>query len=154
LDTIMSVLGRAAPERQTPRPPARPAAGPRRPLRLLLAEDNVVNQTLAVRLLEREGHTVTVAADGRAALRLLERETVDLVLMGGGMPEMGGFEATGIIRRQEESTGRHVPIIAMTAHAMKGDRERCLAAGMDGYVAKPIRAEELEEVMDAVLARM
>jgi PAS domain S-box-containing protein len=153
LDAIMTVLGRPGPERGQPRPAARPAAAPGRRLRILLAEDNVVNQTLAVRLLEREGHTVTVAADGREAVRVLGEQPFDLVLMDVEMPEMGGFEATGIIRRQEEATGRHVPIIAMTAHAMKGDRERCLEAGMDGYLAKPICAEELGRVMDAVLAR-
>jgi CheY-like chemotaxis protein len=123
----------------------------RRPLRVLLAEDNLVNQRLAVRLLEKAGHSSVIAGNGREALAALEREPFDLVLMDVEMPEMGGFEATGLIRRRERETGRHVPIIAMTAHALKGDRERCLAAGMDGYVAKPIHAEDLRRVIDALL---
>jgi PAS domain S-box-containing protein len=153
LDTIMTVLGQPHPEAEKPRPAVPAAAGSRRRLRLLLAEDNVVNQTLAIRLLEREGHSVAVAGNGREALRLLDEQPFDLVLMDVEMPEMGGFEATGVIRRQEQGTGRHVPIIAMTAHAMKGDRERCLQAGMDGYVSKPVRVEELGRVMEAVLGQ-
>jgi two-component system sensor histidine kinase/response regulator len=154
LDAIMTVLGRPGPDRNQPRPAARAGtAGPGRRLQLLLAEDNIVNQTLAVRLLEREGHTVVVAGDGREAVRVLGELPFDLVLMDLEMPEMGGFEATAVIRGQEQTTGRHVPIIAMTAHAMKGDRERCLAAGMDGYVSKPVRVEELGEAIDAVLTR-
>src|SRR5207253_2280879 len=105
-----------------------------------LAEDNVVNRTLAVRLLEKYGHSVAVAGNGKEALAALEHGPFDLVLMDVQMPEMGGFEATGRIRAAERDTGRHVPIIALTAHAMKGDRERCLAAGMDGYVSKPLQA--------------
>ncbi len=111
--------------------------------RILVAEDNPVNQRLAVRMLERRGYAVTVAPSGRAALSLVESRTFDVVLMDVQMPEMNGFEATQEIRAHERGTGRHVPIIAMTAHAMKGDRERCLQAGMDGYVSKPIRALEL-----------
>jgi signal transduction histidine kinase/CheY-like chemotaxis protein len=110
---------------------------------ILLAEDNVVNQRLAVRILEKEGHTVIVAPHGEAALAALRQETFDLVLMDVQMPIMGGLEATAAIRAQERATGTHIPIIAMTAHAMKGDREKCLAAGMDDYLAKPIKAEEL-----------
>jgi PAS domain S-box-containing protein len=112
-------------------------------LKILLAEDNVVNQTLAVRLLGKLGHRVRVAANGREALAALEQEAFDLVLMDVQMPEMDGFEVTAAIRAKEKRTGRHLPIIAMKAHAMKGDRERCLAAGMDGYIAKPILPEEL-----------
>jgi PAS domain S-box-containing protein len=151
LDAIVTVLGRPGPERDRPRPAAPAAAGTGRRLHVLLAEDNVVNQTLAVRLLERAGHTVTVAGDGREAVQLLAERPFDLVLMDVEMPEMGGFEATALIRGQERATGRHVPIIAMTAHAMKGDRERCLAAGMDGYVSKPVRPDELGQAIDAVL---
>ena len=106
--------------------------------RILLAEDNVVNQRVAVGLLERRGHRVTVAENGRAALEALSGQSFDVVLMDVQMPEMGGFEATARIRASEEGTGNRIRIVAMTAHAMTGDRERCLAAGMDGYLAKPI----------------
>jgi PAS domain S-box-containing protein len=118
-----------------------------RPLRVLLAEDNIVNQRLAVRILEKRGHSAVVACNGKEALALLEREPFDLVLMDLEMPEMSGFEATAAIRARERETGRHIPILALTAHAMKGDRERCLAAGMDGYVAKPIQARELYQAI-------
>jgi len=119
--------------------------------RVLLAEDNAVNRTLAVRLLEKRGYTVSVAADGRAALAAFEREHFDVVLMDVQMPEMDGFEATAGIRAKEKSTGGHIPIIAMTAHSLKGDQERCLAAGMDGYVSKPIRTNELFSTIEKVL---
>ncbi len=130
-----------------------PASGEKsRPLRILLAEDSPVNQKLAIFLLENEGHTVTVANDGKEAVAALESHPFDLVLMDVQMPEMDGFEAVAIIRAQERSLGTHTPIIAMTAHAMKGDRERCLEAGMDDYVPKPVRAHELFETIDQVLA--
>jgi signal transduction histidine kinase/DNA-binding response OmpR family regulator len=119
--------------------------------RLLLVEDNKVNQTVARRLLERRGHTVVVANNGREALAILEEVTTagfEVVLMDVQMPEMGGFECTGIIRAREKVTRFHLPIIAMTAHAMKGDEERCLAAGMDDYLSKPIRPDELFEVVE------
>jgi signal transduction histidine kinase/CheY-like chemotaxis protein/HPt (histidine-containing phosphotransfer) domain-containing protein len=119
------------------------ASRPLPPLRILLAEDNPVNQKLAVHLLEKQGHTTLVAENGQEALDLLELHTFDLVLMDVQMPQLGGLEATAQIRTREKGTGRHTPIIAMTAHAMKGDRERCLEAGMDGYVSKPVHAEEL-----------
>ena len=122
------------------------------PLRVLLAEDSLVNQRLAVGLLEKHGHTVVVACHGREAVATLQSQSFDVVLMDVQMPEMDGFEATAAIRHQEKGTGRHIPIVAMTAHAMKGDRERCLAAGMDSYVSKPIRAGQLFQVIEAVLA--
>ncbi|MGH7785848.1 MAG: response regulator, partial [Candidatus Binatia bacterium] len=113
--------------------------------------DNAVNQRLAVRLLEKRGHSVALAVNGVAALDALERERFDLVLMDVQMPGMGGLEATAEIRRRERAaSGARVPIIAMTAHAMSGDRERCLGAGMDGYVAKPIQTAALLAAIDAV----
>jgi CheY-like chemotaxis protein len=112
--------------------------------RILLAEDNLVNQMLAVRLLEKRGHHVQVAGDGREALEKLKTADFDLVLMDVQMPEMDGFEATAAIREREKATaGSHQIVIAMTAHAIAGDRERCLRAGMDGYVSKPFRLAEL-----------
>jgi CheY-like chemotaxis protein len=110
-----------------------------------------VNQLLAVRLLEKRGHHVQVAGDGREALEKLKTADFDLVLMDVQMPLMGGFEATAAVRELEKGAGKHIPIIALTARAMKGDRERCLAAGMDGYVGKPIRAEELFEQIEALI---
>jgi PAS domain S-box-containing protein len=124
---------------------------PERPLRVLLAEDNPVNQRLAVYLLQKRGHEVVVAHNGREALACLERERFDLILMDLEMPELGGLETTTLIRKRERGTGGHIPIIALTAHAMKGDRERCLAAGMDGYVTKPIVAPELFRVMAEIV---
>src|ERR1035438_525869 len=108
-------------------------------LRILLAEDNKINQFVARRLLEKHGHTVTVAGNGYEAVSLLDGESFDVVLMDVQMPAMDGVEATTAIRVKENGTGRHIPIIAMTAHAMKGDEERCLQAGMDSYVPKPDR---------------
>lgn len=122
-------------------------------LRILVAEDNLVNQRLVVRLLEKRGHRVIVAANGKEALAALEKETFDLILMDVQMPEMDGFEATAAIRRKEKSSGLHQMIVALTAHAMKGDQERCLAAGMDGYLSKPIRPQELDEALARYGAR-
>jgi CheY-like chemotaxis protein len=107
-----------------------------------------VNQKLVSRLLEKRGHCVKVVANGREALGALEQGTYDLVLMDMQMPEMDGFEATVELRKREKLTGLHTPIVALTAHAMKGDRERCLNAGMDGYLSKPIRAQELYELLE------
>jgi two-component system, sensor histidine kinase and response regulator len=118
--------------------------------RVLLAEDNAVNQTLAVRLLEKRGCSVEVAGNGREAVAAFEKQNFDLVLMDVQMPEMDGFEATAAIRERERTTGTHTPIVAMTAHVMKGDREQCLAAGMDGYIPKPVRAQELFEVLSSL----
>ncbi|HXM22415.1 MAG TPA: response regulator [Terriglobales bacterium] len=118
----------------------------RRILRILVAEDNPVNQTLVIRLLEKRGHSAVVANNGREALAILEKAAFsgfDLVLMDIQMPEMDGLEATAAIREKEKSSGKHLPIIALTAHAMKGDEDRCLAAGVDGYLSKPIQHEQL-----------
>jgi signal transduction histidine kinase/DNA-binding response OmpR family regulator len=120
----------------------------RRCLRILLAEDNVVNQKLAVRLLEKRGHTVVVANNGREAVDAFASQHFDLVLMDVQMPEMDGFQATAAIRAQEQKSGTHVPIVAMTANAMQGDKERCLEAGMDAYIAKPIKADDLYDLLD------
>ncbi|MBV8269486.1 MAG: response regulator, partial [Planctomycetaceae bacterium] len=121
----------------------RESSVPLQGLRILLAEDNAVNQTLAVILLEKKGHTVVVAGNGTEALAAWERQPFDLILMDVQMPGMDGLEVTARIRDQEKGSSRHIPIIAMTAHAIKGDREHCLEAGMDGYVSKPIQAKEL-----------
>jgi two-component system, sensor histidine kinase and response regulator len=154
LDAMLIALGR------TPVKP-RVAAGPTgkmtkripllRRIRILLAEDNAINQMVALRTLGKEGHKVVVAENGRVALEMLAKETFDVVLMDVQMPEMDGFEAAEEIRRREQGTGRRIPIIALTAHAMKGDRERCLKSGMDGYVSKPIMIEELRKALRDVL---
>jgi PAS domain S-box-containing protein len=122
-------------------------------LSVLLAEDNLVNQRLVVRLLEKRGHRVAVAATGLEALRALEKESFDLVLMDVQMPEMDGLEATAAIREKEKGTGLRQPVVALTAHAMKGDREKCLAGGMDGYLTKPIRPQELDQLLEIYVTR-
>jgi signal transduction histidine kinase/CheY-like chemotaxis protein/ligand-binding sensor domain-containing protein len=116
-------------------------------LRILLAEDNVVNERLTVRMLEKRGHTVLVAHDGREALAISQRERVDLVLMDVQMPEMDGFQATAAIRECEKASGVHLPIVALTAHALKGDSERCIQNGMDAHLSKPIRSQDLDRVL-------
>jgi two-component system sensor histidine kinase/response regulator len=135
---------------RTAAPPPKPApikppesAAPARLVTILVAEDNIVNQRVAQGLLTRRGHRVTVVNNGREALDALAREAFDLVLMDVQMPEMGGFEATAAIRARERETGGHIRIVAMTAHAMNGDRERCVAAGMDGYLSKPLEPRML-----------
>jgi CheY-like chemotaxis protein len=122
-----------------------------RKLHVLVAEDNVINQKYALSVLEHEGYSVVVAGNGREALAALERESFDLVLMDIHMPDMDGFEATSSIRARERFTGKRTPIIAVTAHAMAGDRDKCLAAGMDGYVSKPLRKGELLEAISTLL---
>lgn len=122
------------------------------PLRVLLAEDNVVNQRLAARLLEKQGHMVVIAGDGVKALEALERDHFDVVLMDVQMPVMDGVEATAAIREKEKASGDHIPIVAMTAHAMAGDRQRFLESGMDGYVSKPVHSHELFEAIETVLS--
>jgi PAS domain S-box-containing protein len=151
LESIQTTLGRQVAEGAGPAPITHDAlrAGESN-LRVLLAEDNVVNQTLAVRLLEKQGHSAVVVGTGRAALEALDEQEFDLVLMDVQMPDMDGLEATAAIREREKWSGKHVPIIAMTAHAMTGDQERCLAAGMDGYVAKPISGQALATEINRV----
>jgi two-component system sensor histidine kinase/response regulator len=128
------------------------AHDPQAVLRVLVAEDNPVNQRLAVRMLEKRGHRVTIAGNGRAALEALEKDTFDLVFMDVQMPVMDGFQATSTIREREKSIGGHQIVIAVTAHAMKGDRDQCLAGGMDNYLSKPIRPQELDDILDKYLA--
>ncbi len=152
LDAIMTALGTSASvEERTPGEVQPTAAGAGRSLRLLLAEDNPVNQRLAVSLLEKRGHRIVVAGTGREALAALDDGPFDAVLMDVQMPEMDGFEATAAIRARESATGAHIPIVAMTAHALQGDRERCLAAGMDAYIAKPLRPQELFDLLAGLL---
>jgi CheY-like chemotaxis protein len=122
-------------------------------LRILVAEDNPVNQRLVIRLLEKRGHRVVLAVDGRQAIEALNQGSFDLVLMDVQMPEMDGLEATALIREKEKKTGKHQPIIALTAHAMTGDRDRCLAAGMDGYLTKPIWPQELDQILESYVNR-
>jgi two-component system, sensor histidine kinase and response regulator len=136
-----------------PAPAAAAAAPPSVSLRILLAEDNPVNQRLTERLLQKRGHTVSLANDGQQALAAIAREAFDLVLMDVQMPELNGFEATSAIRAAERGTGRHLPIVAITAHAMAGDRELCLEAGMDAYISKPVRAYELYAAIETLTRR-
>jgi CheY-like chemotaxis protein len=146
-DAVMIALGvTAAEDESEPGAQAPPSRG--RPLKVLLAEDSLVNQKLAIGVLKRGGHSVTVANNGKEALAALEVEPFDLVIMDVQMPELDGLDATKAIRARERREGGHVPIIAMTAHAMKGDRERCLEAGMDHYISKPIRAKRLFDVIE------
>jgi CheY-like chemotaxis protein len=121
-----------------------------RPLRILLAEDNPVNQKLVVRLLEKRGHAVVVAPDGRRAIELWRREPFDLILMDVQMPDMSGLDAASAIRRDEKN-GSRIPIVALTAHVLERDRERCLEAGMDDHLAKPIQPQELYAKVEAAL---
>ncbi len=153
LETIVSSLGASVAvllsvPSHSPLTPAAPA----RALHILLAEDNPVNQRLGLRLLEKWGHTVVIAGTGREALEAVAREQFDIALMDVQMPEMDGFEATALIRasEREQGTGARLPIVAMTAYAMTGDRERCLAAGMDEYVAKPLRSQQLMDTLAAL----
>jgi CheY-like chemotaxis protein len=149
-DAIVTALSKKPLCQVEPTPP-KSRTGSRRNLQILLAEDNPVNQRLAVRLLEKQGHRVVVTGNGKEALAALERERFDLILMDVQMPEMGGFEASAHIREREKTAGGHIPIIAMTAHALKGDRERCLDAGMDAYVAKPVESRLLFEAIDSMV---
>jgi CheY-like chemotaxis protein len=152
LEAILTHLG-SAPSRGRPlaASPTRAEKGSRS-LRILIAEDNAVNQRMILRTLERQGHSVVLAENGQRALGALEREAFDLILMDVQMPAMSGLEATAAIRERERFTEVHIPIVGLTAHAMAGDRERCLAAGMDGYVTKPISPKELFEQIEALTA--
>jgi CheY-like chemotaxis protein len=150
-DAIMVALGTPRVAKQLARSSSPSLPEIRQQLHVLLAEDNQVNQRLVARLLEKRGHTVVVATNGLEVLEALKKDVFHLILMDVQMPQMGGLEATTAIRAREKETGGHVPIIALTAHAMSGDRDRCLAVGMDGYIAKPINPKELFDLIDAVL---
>jgi CheY-like chemotaxis protein/HPt (histidine-containing phosphotransfer) domain-containing protein len=151
-DTIARVLARrpGQPVRRPP-PTAVPLSVGYRRLRVLVAEDNVVNQQVVMGFLDRAGHAAVVVSTGTEVLAALERHEFDLVLMDLQMPELDGIEATRAIRKRERSTGGHIPIVALTAHVVKGDAERCLDAGMDAYVAKPLRAKELFGAIESAL---
>jgi PAS domain S-box-containing protein len=154
LDAITTVMGRTETgEAGKPSVIRHTSTGNERTLRILLAEDNAVNQKIVRGALEKHGHSIVVAVNGRKALAAFEsisEPPFDLILMDVQMPEMDGIEATALIRRKEEKTGGHIPIIALTAHAMKGDREICLKAGMDGYVTKPVKSDELLSAIEAL----
>jgi CheY-like chemotaxis protein len=132
--------------------PARESTGPCANYRILLVEDSPVNQKLAVAILSRKGHDVVVANNGLEGLRAFKSQPFDVILMDIQMPEMDGLEATRAIRATEKSNGHRIPIVAMTAHALKGDRERCLNAGMDEYLTKPIHAKRLLDTVQSVVA--
>ena len=151
LDAIVTAF--ATPDAAARRRRAKPARRSRRAaraLRVLVAEDNPTNQKLVSVLLDQQGHHVTIVDNGRLAVERAAQEPFDIILMDVQMPEMSGLEATAAIREAERHTGRHIPIVALTARAMAGDREQCLAAGMDAYVSKPVRAEELFAAIDAI----
>jgi CheY-like chemotaxis protein len=150
-DAIMLTLGVVTPEDESLQSAAAQDLPRLRPLRVLLAEDSLVNQKVATALLESHGHQVVVVTNGREAIATLRSQPFDLLLMDVQMPEMDGLEATETIRAKERQTGEHIPIIAMTAHALAGDRERCLEAGMDAYIAKPIHAREVFEAIATLL---
>jgi PAS domain S-box-containing protein len=161
LDAIVSVSAAPTPARQkrgarasapTGRDARRSARPSDRPLHVLVAEDNPTNQTLVTALLKQKGHRVSIVGNGRLAADRAVLEPFDVILMDVQMPEMGGLEATAIIREHEQTTGGHVPIVALTARAMAGDREQCLAAGMDAYVSKPLKAEKLFAAIDSLVA--
>jgi PAS domain S-box-containing protein len=155
LDAIMLALGATTKEKEpVPLITRHTIRESRRGLRILLAEDNIINQKVAVHILERYSHKVFVAKNGQEVLQALKKEHFDLILMDVQMPKMDGFAATASIREKEKKTGSHIPIIAMTAHAMKGDRERCLDSGMNDYIAKPLKAEHLTKTIDRVMSKV
>jgi CheY-like chemotaxis protein len=146
LRLILKALGKIVKQEKpaVPLAPVAPSPVTLTPLRILLAEDNVFNQKVALGMIRRMGHDVVIANNGLEAVELYSKNEFDLVLTDIQMPEMDGFQATGLIQEQQEKSGRKVPIIAMTAHSMAGDREKCLSGGMDDYIAKPIGRKDLE----------
>jgi CheY-like chemotaxis protein len=143
----------SARESPAARPPKKEAGEAKNSYRILIAEDNIVNQKVAYFMLEKQGHQVTGVRDGKEAVNAVEKGIFDIILMDIQMPNMNGFEATAAIREKEKQTGGYIPIIAMTAHAMKGDREMCLEAGMDDYVSKPLKANELFSKIETVVQK-
>jgi two-component system sensor histidine kinase/response regulator len=150
---VAGLTGRSRPSLRAERKDGRRDRTETRSLRILLAEDNVINQKVAERMLAQRGHAVALASDGRQVLKLLEKHRFDLALMDVQMPHIDGFEVTTLIRRRERAGDGHLPIIALTAYALKGDRERCLAAGMDGYLAKPLHPEDMFKTIAEVMAK-
>jgi len=149
-EAILRVLGETKLKAITPTPATRRMSEVEPKLRVLIVEDNLVNQQVSSKLLQKWNYSVVIAGNGIEALAALQRTSIDLILMDLQMPEMDGFQTTDAIRREEMSTGRHIPIVALTAHAIEGDRQRCFRAGMDGHVSKPIRPEELKRVLDSL----
>jgi CheY-like chemotaxis protein/HPt (histidine-containing phosphotransfer) domain-containing protein len=151
LSAALTALGHTATDDSLRPASSDQPAGDTRQLRILVVEDNLVNQKLVIRMLEKMGHLCALAQNGRAALKRLEAETFDLALMDVQMPEMDGLTATRKIRENETQTKSHLPIIAMTAHAIKGDRERCLEAGMDTYISKPVTSQGIAAAIAEVV---
>ena len=155
MDSIMYTLGVVAgAKEQAPLITRHTLRKPPKQLHILLAEDNIINQKMAVHILEKHHHKVKVANNGLEAVSMHRKESFDLVLMDVQMPKMDGFQATESIRKLDKTAGTHTPIIALTAHAMKGDKENCLAAGMDDYVPKPIKPDILMKTIDRVLEKI
>ena len=152
LNTILSAFQEQAASDTRSRPSAQEPPAGHRGLKILLAEDSPINRQVAIGMLKMRGHTVVDVHDGRQAVSAWEEDAFDVILMDVQMPELDGFEATAVIREREKPTDRHTPIVAMTANAMKGDRERCLGAGMDSYIAKPIDSEQLDAVLEELVA--
>jgi CheY-like chemotaxis protein len=150
IDAILIAVGRAV--TMAPTPISSPIVRASSKLRILLAEDNVINRAVASSILEKRGHSLVHATNGREAVEAAAREAFDLILMDVQMPEMDGLEATRHIRESERATARHTPIAAMTAHALAGDRERCLSGGMDDYVSKPLQKADLLNLLDRISA--
>jgi CheY-like chemotaxis protein/HPt (histidine-containing phosphotransfer) domain-containing protein len=153
LDAIVTAFATPLPSRRQRGKTQREDARANRSLRVLVAEDNPTNQALVSALLKQKGHRVTIVGNGRLAADRAVLESFDIILMDVQMPEMGGLEATALIREHERTAGGHVPIVALTARAMAGDREQCLAAGMDAYVSKPLRPDELFSAIDTVVGQ-
>jgi len=150
LTLLLTILGEIYPQKPTlsPSETLHDETLHHRKANILLAEDNAINRTFAVRLLEKAGHDVACAKNGEEVLSLMAKRKFDMILMDVSMPELDGYEATRRIRNAEKQTGHHIPIIAMTAHALKEDRCRCLEAGMDEYISKPVNVKELFEKID------